>query len=175
MATKELPMDEDGQPPKRSKKRLIFILLFLLLLAAGGGLAAWHFLFGGQIPFLESAPTEAQTAATNAATPQDRTQPVGNVVPLPPFTVNLADPLGRRILTVTLSLEMADNNAITSLKKQEPRVRDAIIMLLSSKTYGDISSPDSKMVLKSEITSRVNQILGGQPVMQTFITDILTR
>lgn len=175
MATQELPMDDDGQPKKRKKGRIIIIILFLLLLIGGGCGAAWYFLFDGKIPFMGGGSEEVQMAATNAATPQDRTQPVGNVVPLPPFTVNLADPLGRRILTITLALEMVDNNAIGSLKKQEPRVRDAVIMLLSSKTYGDLATPDSKMVLKSEITSRVNQILGGQRVLQTFITEMLTR
>jgi Flagellar basal body-associated protein len=172
---KELDMGESGGKPKKGRKKLVIIIvLVLLLLTLGGGAAVWYFMFDGSIPFLSSRKQEPSVAAETALMiPDGPAQPIGKVVPMPPFTVNLADPLGRRLIKITLSLEVASEPVIEELKAQQPRVRDAVIMLLSSKTYADIATQDSKLVLKSELTSRLNQILGGQKIVQVFITDLI--
>jgi Flagellar basal body-associated protein len=170
---KELPASGEGAP-KKSRKKLIIIIVFLLLLILGGMGGVWFFVFDGKMPF-GRAPEGPAPGAVVTLPEQDKSKPLGNVVPLPAFTVNLADPLGRRILTVHLALEVDSQEAIADLQRLEPRVRDALIMLLSSKTFADVASADSKMVLKSEITSRVNQVLGAPRVMQTFVTDLIIR
>ena len=169
---KELPAGDDGTP-KKSRKKLILIILFILLLL-GGMVAVWFFVFDAKLPF-GGDPAEPAPGAVVTMPEQDKTKPLGNVVPMAPFTVNLADPLGRRIMTVHLALEVDSPATVGDLQRLEPRVRDALIMLLSSKTFADVASADSKMVLKSEITSRVNQVLGGQRIMQTFVTDLIIR
>lgn len=166
----ELEMGEE-RPPKKRRKLLFLILFLIVLLVAGGG--AWYFLLDGKIPFLGSD-TPPEVVSTDGV-PKARTQVLGNVVPLPAFTVNLADPLGRRVLHINISLEVASADVIEELRRQEPRVRDAIILLLSSKSYGDIATADSKLVLKSEIASRMNQLLGDQKIVQAYITDMLVR
>lgn len=166
----ELEMGEERHPKKR-RKLLFFIIFLVLLLIAGGG--AWYFL-DGKLPFM-GGDDSATTTTDMSSNAKARTQPIGNVVPLPAFTVNLADPLGRRVLHINISLEVAGGNVIEELRRQEPRVRDAIILLLSSKSYGDIATADSKLILKGEVTSRVNQLLGDQKVVQTYITDMLVR
>lgn len=167
----ELEMGEE-RPPKKRRKLLLLIIFLVVLLAAGGG--AWYFLLDGKIPFVGGS-SSTPTVVDSGGAPKDTMQPMGNVMPLPAFTVNLADPLGRRVLLVNISLEVSGVDVIEELRRQEPRVRDAIILLLSSKSYGDIATADSKLVLKSEITSRVNQLLGDQKVVQTYITDMLVR
>ena len=171
---KELDMGEGGQSAKKGKKKLIIIIaLVLLLLTAGGGVAVWYFMFDGDIPFLSSKKVEPINVETALFVPEGPAEPIGKIVPMPPFTVNLADPLGRRLIKISLSLEVTADSVINELKAQQPRVRDAVIMLLSSKTYADIATQDSKIVLKSEITSRLNQVLGGQKIVQVFITDLI--
>ena len=94
----------------------------------------------------------------------------GQVLPLPPITVNISDPSGRRYLKLGMEVEVnADVSA--ALQANSPRIRDAIIMLLAGKTFNDISSPDGKVLLKAEVAARLNQILGAQRVIRVYFTD----
>ena len=96
----------------------------------------------------------------------------GMVLPLPPVTVNLADPSGRRYLKMGMEVEVnADVSA--ALLANNARIRDAIIMLLAGKSYADIASPDGKVLLKAEVAARLNQILGAQRVVRVFFTDFV--
>ena len=96
----------------------------------------------------------------------------GQVLPLPPITVNISDPSGRRYLKLGMEVEVnADVSA--ALQANSPRIRDAIIMLLAGKTFGDISSPDGKVLLKAEVAARLNQILGAQRVIRVYFTDFV--
>ena len=96
----------------------------------------------------------------------------GQVLPLPPITVNISDPSGRRYLKLGMEVEVnADVSA--ALQANSPRIRDAIIMLLAGKTFSDISSPDGKVLLKAEVAARLNQILGAQRVIRVYFTDFV--
>ena len=55
------------------------------------------------------------------------------MLPLPPITVNISDPSGRRYLKLGMEVEVnADVSA--ALQANSPRIRDAIIMLLAGAT-----------------------------------------
>lgn len=96
----------------------------------------------------------------------------GQVLPLPPITVNISDPSGRRYLKLGMEVEVnADVSA--ALQANSPKIRDAIIMLLAGKTFSDISSPDGKVLLKAEVAARLNQILGAQRVIRVYFTDFV--
>lgn len=102
----------------------------------------------------------------------DLPRSAGQVLPLPPITVNLSDPAGRRYLKLGMEVEVnADVSA--ALTANNARIRDAIIMLLAGKTYADISTPDGKVLLKAEVAARLNQILGGQRVIRVYFTDFV--
>ncbi len=102
----------------------------------------------------------------------DLPRSAGQVLPLPPITVNLSDPGGRRYLKLGMEVEV---NADVSgeLKAQNARIRDAVIMLLAGKSYADISTPDGKVLLKAEVAARLNQILGAQRVIRVYFTDFV--
>ena len=59
------------------------------------------------------------------------------------------------------------------LAHQEPLIDDAIIALLSSKTTSDIASPEGKAVLKQEIRESLNNILGGERVVNVYFTQFV--
>lgn len=96
----------------------------------------------------------------------------GMVLPLPPITVNLQDPNGRRYLKLGLEVEV-NSDVSAQLKANSSRIRDAIIMLLAGKSYGDVATPDGKVLLKAEIAARLNQILGAQRVVRVYFTDFV--
>lgn len=188
-----LPEGQAEKPKKKSKaKRLvIFLVLFFILLAcAGGGAYWWLYLRNpGEVPAQTSEISQEQEAQTQAEakSPEqeglnsarierqtDLPRSKGMVLPLPPITVNLADPGGRRYLKLGMEVEV-NSDVANELKAQNARIRDSIIMLLAGKTYGEISSPDGKVLLKAEIAARLNQILGAQRIIRVYLTDFVVQ
>ncbi len=164
-------MADDEKTKKKSKLKWVILLLLLLILGGSAG-AAWYFLFSGKSTLLSQGGSgetskPAQTEATGV------TQTDGTTVTLPSFLVNLADPLGRRYIKLTMDIEVANPEVVKEVTAQMPKIRDSIIMLLTSKSYADISSMESKLVLKNEILARLNQALGGTKVTRVFFTDIV--
>lgn len=133
----------------------------------------------GQSPSAQSGqsgqPMQSTSVGQGAARIErqsDLPRSAGQVLPLPPITVNLSDPAGRRYLKLGMEVEVnADVSA--ALTANNARIRDAIIMLLAGKTYADISTPDGKVLLKAEVAARLNQILGGQRVIRVYFTDFV--
>lgn len=190
-----LPEGQAEKPKKKSKAKKIVIILTILLMtlaAAGGGAYWWLYMrapasdegMGENTPFVEesspnkeAAPQSSQPGEPPApSTRIERQSPMprstGLVLSLPPITVNLAEPGGRRYLKLGLEVEV-NSDVGRQLKENNARIRDAIIMLLAGKTYGDISTPDGKVLLKAEIAARINQILGSQRVVRVYFTDFV--
>lgn len=160
--------EDDQQPKKKSKLKLILLLFFLLLLLGGGG--AWYYFFSG-LPGSQGAATPETTGETRTV-PQEEPKDLTTTV-LPTFLVNLADPLGRRYIKLTLEVEVVNKEVIPEIEKQMPKIRDAVIMLLSSKSYADLMPTESKIILKDELVGRINQALGGPKVTRIFFTDLV--
>lgn len=153
--------------PKAKSKLKWVILVFLLLLIVGGGAAAWIFFLQDMLSSMNSAaPAEEKTVAQPASS-------VGTLITLPQFTTNLADPLGQRFIRMSMEIEVADPRVGEELSRQNARVRDSILMLLSSKSYADIATMENKLILKGEIIDRLNAILGPGKIRQVFITDMV--
>lgn len=185
----------------RAKRIVIFLAILLITLSAAGGAAYWWLFLRTADGVTPESP--AATAAADAATPaagqsadagsapgatpaasaggQDaariEAQPemprsAGIVLPLQPIRVNLTDPSGRRYLTVGMEIEV-NSDVSKELKAQGARINDTIIMLLAGKTFGDISTPEGKVLLKHEIAARLNQILGAQRVIRVYFTNFV--
>ncbi len=191
MAANDKNTDGDEAPPKKSKKKLIIILLVLfMLLGAGGGGAYWWFFM--RAPAIEGEVTEEtqETAAAEgdaalaegeaaSADGQPRIErqsnlprSAGKVLPLPPFVVNLSDAAGKRYLRLGMEVEV-NKDVSQALKTQNAKIRDAVIVLLAGKTFADVSSAEGKILLKAEVASRLNQILGGAYVVRVYFTEFV--
>jgi flagellar FliL protein len=158
--------DDDITPKKKSKLKWI-ILIVLLLLVGGGAAAAWFFVLQDMLASSDNGSAKTEVVETAPA------KAGGVAVSMPVFTTNLADPLGQRFIRLTIDIEVADVKAVEELTRQNARARDSILLLLSSKTYADIATTESKLMLKSEITDRLNAIVGAGKVYQVFITDLI--
>ncbi len=162
--------DDSGEEPKKKGGLLKWIILLVLLAAlGGGGFFAYQKFFAAPPEDAAEAPQDEQAVDPDQGPlPGD-----GFNVTLPTFVVNLADPLGRRYLKLGVDVEVVSEEAVAELSKKEPMVKDTLILLLSSKTYQDLSSMESKILLKKEIVDRLNQILGGSKVLQVYFTDMV--
>ncbi len=169
----------DGEKEKKSGKgKLIIILILLLALAGGGGFAAWKFILPG---ILEKNASEANSAEgaeggkEGAGGNGTKGAPAlsSSTITLPTFLVNLQDPVGRRFIKLNMDIEVTGQGVDDEVKRQMPRIKDSINMLLSSKSYADLASVENKILLKNEIVERINQILGGSRVKQVYFSDLI--
>ena len=58
--------------------------------------------------------------------------------------MNLADSGGKRYLRVTMALELSDPEALTNIESRLPQIRDAILMILPTKTFDEVSTTEGK-------------------------------
>ncbi len=151
---------EKAKPKGKFKKILILALVGLLLI--GGGLVA-YILMSDDPPVNKEAQA-SQTPPKNAVT-----------MSLEPFLVNLADRESRRYLKLKVELEVDSEGNAKELEKSVPRIRDALILLLSSKTYLDLSTYEGKQQLKQEILKRVTALPGGSKVSEVFFTEFVAQ
>ena len=189
MAAKD--KENTGEKPKRSKLKIIFLILFLIILLIGGSIAFWWFrlrLSGDALTAVPNVPaasvgqdaaagtgqTGTSPARQNSA-PTDMPRPATSMATLPTVTVNLADAAGDRYLRVGMEVEVSTPDAVRELDAQAPKVRDAIIILLSGKTYAELSTADGKMLLKNEVAARLNQILGTPRVVRIYFTEFVVQ
>lgn len=170
MAKKDaLPVDEEKK--KGGKVKWVVLLLVLLLLAGGGAAAYWFLMGPGAASKDDALEQEGDQADRQAA----RTEFVPEIVTLEPFVVNLADPLGRRFLRMTLDVEVLNRAAIADVQRNNSRIRDAVILLLAGKSFADLASMEGKITLKNQIVERLNQIVGGGRVTNVYFTEFVVQ
>jgi flagellar FliL protein len=74
-----------------------------------------------------------------------------------------------------MDVEVADASAANELTAAMPKVKDTLLLLLSSKSFEDISSMDRKIELKNQIVERLNQILGRGKVRNVYFTEFVVQ
>jgi len=92
---------------------------------------------------------------------------------LGPFIVNLADDGARRYLRATLQLALRKESYKKYFGKIDPRMRDALLTLLSSQRTDQLLKPEGKEQLRKNIASQLNDILGKEVVDEVYFVDFL--
>jgi flagellar protein FliL len=176
MADKKAPApaaEKEGKK-KGGKLKLIIILVVALCVLGGGGFAAWKFFLQPKAEG-DAANATAEGAGEHKAEGAAEADTGGQLVTLDSFVVNLSDPMGRRYLKTTLDVEVANAAAAAELTAAMPKVKDTLLLLLSSKSFADISSMDKKIELKNDIVSRLNQIIGKNKVRNVYFTEFVVQ
>ena len=164
---KDKAQDTDSPPlpeKPKSKRSIVKILImgFLGLLLIGGGLVAYV--------LMTDEPPVGQEAQAGQVPLDHRV-----TMALDPFLVNLADKESRRYLKLKVELEVDSEGSEKELEKFLPHIRDGLILLLSSKTYLDLSTVEGKQQLKEEIKRRVSTLPGGKKVSNVFFTEFVAQ
>lgn len=137
---------EEGEAQPKSKK-LLFIIIAAVLVVGGG---AAFFLMGGK-----KADAKAEAPAL----------PPIYVNLDPPFVVNFEAESMVRFLQVTVSVMTRDPHSEELLKKNDPRIRNDLLMLLSNQHYNDISTREGKEKLRVASLEAVRAVVrtsGGE-------------
>jgi len=189
--------DAPEAPEGKKKSSLLkyIILLVLLLLLSGGGYFAYLKFFAAPPPSPTAA--EGENPADDAGKAADRQErkaeekkadsghgeaksssghggkdkAPSNTVSMTPFVVNLADTNARRYLKLVIEVEAAGSAEL--IEANQAKIRDALLMLLSSKTSQDLNTLEGKILLRKEIVDRLNQTLGQSKVARVYFTDFV--
>jgi flagellar FliL protein len=140
-AAAKAPVEAPASAPKKSNLLLIVVLVVALLAAGGAG--AWWFLSHSEDD------EDAEEIASKPAI----------FLPLEQFTVNLQPEEGQQFLQTAMTLKVAEQDVVESIKAQMPEVRSRLLFVLSSKKPSELSSVEGKNKLMEEVTREVEAAL----------------
>ena len=155
---KEEVKENEEEKPKKSKLKLIIIGVLVLLLGVGG--------FFGYSKYKKSNANKA-----------GKEEQVSIIIPLKSFVVNLFDKrgMGKRYLKISMELEVGKEEDRVKVKNNIPKLRDTVLILLSSKTLKEVNTMEGKLELKNAIILRMNQILGNKTARRIYFTEFVVQ
>ncbi len=163
----EKDSQETEEAPKKKSKMLFFIILGVAILLLGGGG------FFAYTKFVSPKPAADQAATEDPAKPQPPA--IGEILPLEPFVVNLADPKGKRYLKVKIEIELEDPLALEKATKVTPKLRDMVIVMLTSLGFEEVMTPEGKIRIRDELLVRFNQIMRPDRVKNIYFTEFVVQ
>lgn len=147
--------------PAKSRKKVLLLAAVVLAFISAGASGAWYFV---------------QQKSSHAEVKHDVPKPPV-FVSLDPFTVNLQPDPDDQFLQVEIALQVADQEQADLIKLEMPKVRNRLLLLLSSKKSSDISSVKGKNQLSEEIIAQINQPFSpsgkGQKLLGVFFTSFV--
>jgi flagellar FliL protein len=169
MATEDATEKPEATPEAAPKKggggalKLVIILVAVAVVLGGAGAGAYFFLSGGK----EAAEAKPQVEPEVPAEILN--------LELEPFLVNLADPGGSHYLKTTLTLELDDRGAADWINARLPRVRDRVLLLLSSKESAELLSAEGKFRLRDDVQRAINDMMGRTRVSAVYLTEFVVQ
>ncbi len=85
--------------------------------------------------------------------------------------VNISGTAGTRYLLANLSLVGAQATLKESVEKNEAELRDVAAGVLSTKTIADLEKPGARNLIRAELISVFNNVLGEGAVQELFLTE----
>ncbi|MBJ6801273.1 flagellar basal body-associated FliL family protein [Geomonas propionica] len=175
------PAKPQETPEKNNKKLFIIIGAVVAVLAIGGAAA---FFMGGSKK--EKAPAEGAKVEAKAeggggehGAPakggEGATAGGGTVYPLEPFIVNIYDGQELRYLKLKVEFEMANPQAKAELDAKLAPLRDAILILLTTKTMQEIQDLQGKNQLREQILAAVSKVVPPSKVTKVYFTDFVVQ
>ena len=158
---------------KKSRSRMILLIVIGVVLLAGLGAGGFFFFKRGATAEAKKTPSkeEVKAEARKEAAKQDD---AGSIFSLDPFVVNLvSNPSEIRYLKVTIKLQLAKADYTQEMTDHLPQIRDALLILLSSKDYVALRTVEGKMELRDEILERVNRIAKGEKAKAAYFTEFV--
>lgn len=175
-AKAEAPVAE-ATPPKKSKKLLIMIAAALVVVLALGGTAAFFLMKKHGADEVDEEQAVTETAKNAKKKGGKETLPV--YVTMDAFTVNLVPESGDQYVQLILSVEVADAHMGDKIKGYMPKIRNNVVMLLSSKKASELLTKEGKENLAGEIRDQMNQVLApgakgdDAPVREVLFTSFI--
>jgi flagellar FliL protein len=98
---------------------------------------------------------------------------IGKLVPLETFLVNISGSRGRKLVKINMELEVTNAEVQEEVEKIKPKIRDYIIIIVSSKTFAEISTKEGKNALREEIKNQINLFLTKGQINKVYFTEFI--
>ena len=85
--------------------------------------------------------------------------------------VNVAGTMGTRYLMATITLVGSNPQLKELVDKNDAELRDAAASALSTKTINDLEKPGSRNLIRTELISLFNNVLGNGVVTEIYLTE----
>ncbi len=164
-------------PDPSKKKDILGILILILICVNLGALGALGYFQKIMWIKLINLHERVQRAESNEAAEEEpivgkelKGREVGVLVPLDSFLVNLPSDQGPKFLQSQIELELPDPALTDEVTRKKPMIRDAIIMLLSSRTFKELRDPAGMAKLRQDLLRSVNNILTSGKVKEIYFT-----
>lgn len=92
-------------------------------------------------------------------------------VPMTKLLVNVAGTMGQRYLLVSLSIVGADTDFKEKLQEHDAQLKDMACGALATKTLADLEKPGARNLIRAELISGFNNILGSPAVQEIYLTE----
>ncbi len=146
-------------------KKWILMGLLALLVIGGGGTA--YYMMAGDFGATKGKSSEAH------AEEEPEMESIGPVIDMDPFVLNLADRDQLRYLKMSIKLQLDRPEVETDFEDKLPAIRDALLVLLTSKESRELRMIEGKMLVRDEIGGRINSIMKRGKVRQVFFTEFI--
>jgi flagellar protein FliL len=157
---------------KMSTKVLIIILGVVLLMM--GMMGAGFFILWGK---MSATVAQVRSADGTEEVQQEEAEQesIGPMYKMETLIVNLADQGGKRYLRVSMELELNAPEVVEEIEKRMPQLRDAILMILPTRQYADISTTAGKIGLRDEILEKMNSYLKTGSINTIYFTEFVVQ
>jgi flagellar FliL protein len=155
----------EGAEEKPKKKGMLFIIIGVLVVVLGGG---------GFFAYKKFMAPPPEVSAEEHVK-KEPVEAEGEMFALEPFLVNLSDPKGKRYLKVTITMELLTPEAVAKAEKMVPKMRDMVIMILTSLSFEEVMTPEGKIRVREELFERFNLVLRPERVKEIFFTDFVVQ
>jgi flagellar protein FliL len=163
-------------PPNDNKK---FIIIGAAIIAVAILGAAAMFFLGGKggskAPAQDAAKVEAKSEGGGGAKGGEGGAAASTTYALEPFIVNIYDGQEIRYLKLKVEFELAYPSAKAELDAKVAPLRDAILVLLTTKTMQEIQDLQGKNQLREQILAAANRILSSGKVSKVYFTDFVVQ
>jgi len=94
----------------------------------------------------------------------------GTLYPMESFLVNITSDQGPKFLQTQMEFELTDAATEDEVTRKKAAIRDAIIVLLSSRSYKQIRETTGMVTLRHDILRAVNNLLSNGKVREVYFT-----
>lgn len=166
-------MAEENEAEEEKKKSPLMMIIIIAVACLGIGGGAAFFLLGSS-----SSDAEAETDTEEAAEEEAVASKEAYYFSLDPaFVVNFQGKSRARFLQVNIDGMTREEVMKQEVTKHLPQIRNNIVLLLSSKTYDDLITPEGKETVRQEVLAEIQKVMesetGKKGIENIFFTSFV--
>lgn len=117
------------------------------------------------------APANPAVAAPKSGKSAKESNEKREAVTMNKLLVNVAGTMGARYLLVSLNVVGTEANFKAKMAEYDPQLRDMAMGALRVKTLADLEKPGAVNLIRTELITGFNNILGGAFVKEIYVTE----